>query len=351
MSGDGTASGACDSAIDSWLKPLALAPPEPPPITLSPGDRLGRYVLVDKLGRGATSTVFRARDSVLGRDVALKVLLIPPNGRADDFLREARSAARVQHPGLATVLDAGVEDGVRFIAFELVEGHSLRALVRRVRGGRPLEQARVLDLCEQIARAAEAAHAASVVHRDLKPENVVLAKNGLVKVLDFGLAAAIDSAHGWAGTPGYMAPELGGAAADARSDQFAIGVMLVELLTGERPPSRSVDGLPPSLRAIAQRALAEDPANRFPSAAALADALLVERERITARKGRGPLVLSALAALLVGPEASAPAAAGAPSPPLAVAAPVVACPPLATAPGEEWLGVAAASATCWCARA
>ncbi len=355
MSGDGTGSTPLDSSIDSWLRPFAVAAPEPPPAPLLPGQRIGRYSIGRRIGRGATSMVFVASDTLLAREVALKVLLRPPRGPFDDFLREARSAARLQHPGLATVLDAGVEDGIRFIAFELVAGQSLRVLVNRARSGRPIERDYALALCEQIARSADAAHRAAIVHRDLKPENVALTSSGRAKILDFGLAAAIDSASGWAGTPGYAAPELGRVPADARSDQFALGVMLVELLTGSRPEedARALEQLPAELCVIARTALATEPAHRFASCAAMADAIasVRERERRRARRRRAVPALCSLFLLFASPGNHSRTETSTPTAALPLRRPVVACPPLATAPGEEWLGAAAASSLCRRARA
>lgn len=214
--------------------------------TARAGDKFGRFEIRAELGRGGMGIVYVAVDATLGREVALKVL--PASGdveRRRRFMREARSAAAVTHPGIATVYDVGEQDGAVFIAMELVRGKTLRAW---------LDENRVIPIVEaqrigrSIARTLAKAHELGVVHRDLKPENAMLTHDGDVKLLDFGLAKLVGpqlSEDGLTtetldgrimGTPCYMSPEQArGLAIDTRSDVFSFGVMFYELLTGRRP--------------------------------------------------------------------------------------------------------------------
>src|SRR5512134_1913403 len=216
---------------------------------LTPGTRLGTYEIVAPLGAGGMGEVYRAHDTRLGRDVALKVLPADVAAHADRlarFEREARTVAALNHPNIVTLFSVEDQDGFRFLTMELVEGQNLSALV--IPGGLPL--ARLLELAIPLADALAAAHEKGVVHRDLKPGNVMVTREGRVKVLDFGLAKmAGDEMAGQAqqqtiaspatgagevlGTVPYMAPEqLRGEQADARSDLFALGILLYELATG-----------------------------------------------------------------------------------------------------------------------
>lgn len=210
------------------------------------GDKFGRFEIRTELGRGGMGIVYVAVDATLGREVALKVL--PASGdveRRRRFMREARSAAAVTHPGIATVYDVGEQDGAVFIAMELVRGKTLRVW---------LDENRVIPIVEaqrigrSIARTLAKAHELGVVHRDLKPENAMLTHDGDVKLLDFGLAKLVgpqlsedgpttETQDGRImGTPCYMSPEQArGLAIDTRSDVFSFGVMFYELLTGRRP--------------------------------------------------------------------------------------------------------------------
>ncbi len=214
---------------------------------LSPGTRLGTYEIVAPLGAGGMGEVYRARDLRLGREVALKVLpadVASDAGQLARLEREARTVAGLNHPNIVTLFSVEDEDGVRFLTMELIEGPRLDQLV--VPGGLPI--ARVLELGGAIADALAAAHERGVVHRDLKPANVMRTRDGRVKVLDFGLARmatgsqdALDATRLTGvgevmGTAPYMAPEqVRGEALDARTDLFALGVVLYELLTGRRP--------------------------------------------------------------------------------------------------------------------
>ena len=209
---------------------------------------VGKYELGKKLGKGAFGTVFAARDPNLDRDVALKVLhqehgMNPEILRR--FLQEARAAARINHPGIVTMHDCGIDGDTAYIAMELLAGESLTA--RLTRCGR-LSPETAMEICRQTACALDAAHRANVIHRDLKPDNIYLVPDPAapsgerVKILDFGLAKQRSGTHRTNvgmifGTPRYMSPEQhrSSADADARSDIYALGCILFELVTG-RPP-------------------------------------------------------------------------------------------------------------------
>ena len=275
-------------------------------MSLEQGTQLGPYQIVAPLGAGGMGEVYRARDARLGRDVALKVLpreVAASPDRLRRFEQEARAASALSHPNLLTVFDIGEAGGLPYLVTELLEGETLRA--RLDRG--PLPAHRALELVAQLGRGLAAAHERGIVHRDLKPENVFLTRDGHPKILDFGLAKVINPeeiATQIGGTPTqprtepglvlgtvtYMAPEqVRGQPADARSDIFALGVLLIEMITGrapfrrasaaetmaailkEEPPRIASSGLqaPPSIERIARRALAKAPGERYPTARAL----------------------------------------------------------------------------------
>ncbi len=302
------------------------------------GDRIGRYVVESLLGKGGMGEVYRAHDDVLRRRVALKLLQSEsgPTGSATSqsnvkrVLREARMAAALDHPNVVAVFDVGEHEGTPFLVMELVAGTSLRALL--VASTVPMSE-RVRWLVD-VARALAAAHRAGLVHRDIKPDNVIVREDGVVKVLDFGIArrdvASVgagptsslrttdlpsgslsyettqEGASVLAGTPAYMAPEqIRGEPIDGRADQFAWGVMAWEVLTGQRPwegPAESVLGAvlhqepkrldgaalgvgPAVVEAIA-RALEKSRDARFSSMDALLASLGVRASESTARRPR-----------------------------------------------------------------
>ncbi len=203
----------------------------------------GRYRIGMRIARGGMASVYQAADLRLDRTVAVKVMHL---GLGDDrefaarFVREARAAARISHPNVVAVYDQGDDNGVIFLAMELIAGHTLRDVIRTEA---PLSPARSLAFFEPVVAALAAAHRAGLIHRDIKPENVLIAEDGRVKVADFGLAKAVsaDTQHTATGgvligTVSYLAPELVvDGSADARADVYAAGVMLYEMLTGVKP--------------------------------------------------------------------------------------------------------------------
>ena len=236
-------------------------------MTLAAGTKLGPYEILAPLGAGGMGEVYRARDTRLGREVAVKVLpaeFAESRDRRARFEQEARAASALNHPNIVAVYDIGAADAHLFVAMELVDGKTLRELLESGR----MPASRTLDVGVQIADGLARAHSAGIVHRDLKPENVMLSKDGFVKILDFGLAkltAPIDSGGSnlptaapkgtdpgtVMGTVGYMSPEqAAGRDVDYRSDQFSLGAMLYEMATGKRPFAR--DSAPQTLTAIIQ---------------------------------------------------------------------------------------------------
>jgi serine/threonine protein kinase len=267
------------------------------------GRRLGgRYRMDALLATGGMGEVRAGRDLLLDRAVAVKVLggALAGDGRAAERLRrEARAAARLEHPNIARVLDLGEQDGRPYLVMELLEGESLAARIGRAGGMAPPEASRVVAA---VADALEAAHRAGVVHRDVKPGNVFLTSDGEVKVLDFGIASAAGEAAlttgEMLGTPAYLAPErvLGHPATPA-ADIYALGVVLYELLAGRRPFEDGSDielamahvhahpaplavaapSAPPFLVAACEQAMAKDPSARPLSAAAFGQLIRAQR--------------------------------------------------------------------------
>jgi eukaryotic-like serine/threonine-protein kinase len=232
-----------------------------------------RYRLLGPLGIGGMGVVYRAEDTHLGRTVALKFLppTLTPDPRAKArFLREARAAAALDHPNICTIYEAGeTADGQLYLAMACYEGETLR---RRLERG-PLPVAEALHIALQVARGLAKAHCQGIVHRDIKPSNLMITADGMVKILDFGIAQLPDQTLSGPplGTPGYMSPEQArGGEVDARSDVWSLGVALWEMLTGRRPGAGELPReAPPGLGGVLLRMLAEEPAGRYPDAAAL----------------------------------------------------------------------------------
>jgi len=262
---------------------------------------IGRYEILREIGRGAMGVAYEARDPALDRTIALKV--IQPSAEGDEarvfeerFLAEARIAAALQHPGIVVVHDVGRDpsSGVLFLALELVRGQTLADLA----GRGPLDWRAVLRLVAQVARALHHAHCSGVVHRDVKPANVMVLPSGEAKITDFGIARLesarrrITTTGQFIGTPLYTAPEQAKTEdVDGRADVFSLASVAYTLLTGRaaflaptipgivhrvvyeepEPPSRFVPGLPPEVERVLARALAKDPARRYPTAQAFAE--------------------------------------------------------------------------------
>ncbi len=257
--------------------------------------KAGRYEIIGELGRGAMGVVYKALDPVIGRPVAVKTIRLSEQGTGltraellDRFQMEARAAGLLTHPNIVVVYDAGEEDGLYYITMELVEGKSLQTLLDTPQ---PFSLTRVLRLMEQACSALQFAHERNVVHRDVKPANLMLTADDTVKVTDFGTAKILQfgstqqTAHVM-GTPSYMSPEqVKGKAVDGRSDIFSLGVVLYEMLTGEKPfpgqsittviykivnedpvPPRQIDpSIHPGINAAVLKALAKSPDARYQS--------------------------------------------------------------------------------------
>jgi serine/threonine protein kinase len=267
-------------------------------------DSLGPYRIRSELGRGGMGVVFVAIDTRLDREVALKLLpaeVVDHAGRRSRFEREAKLLASLNHPNIATIHSLEEIDGVRFITMELLGGRSLDRLLET--GALPVE--RSLGVCFQVAKALEAAHRTGMVHRDLKPPNVQVVEDGTVKVLDFGLALAVDGRKpelgrldeaGAVGTPGYMSPEqLRDLPVDARADVFGLGCILFECLTGRaafrretlretvdatfrREPEYHLlpEDTPEAIHGLLRRCLEKDPDRRLTDAAEAREVLQQE---------------------------------------------------------------------------
>src|SRR5262244_2642536 len=257
--------------------------------------KAGRYEKQGELGRGAMGVVYKAVDPVIGRTVAVKTLQLSEHGTGltkeellNRFQTEARAAGLLAHPNIVIIFDAGEEDGLFFITMELVEGKSLQGLLD---SGQMFPLPRVLRILEQTCSALQFAHDRNIVHRDIKPANLMLTADDTVKITDFGTAKILQfgtvqqTAHVM-GTPSYMSPEqVKGRVVDGRSDIFSLGVMLYEMITGEKPfpgqnittviykivnedpvPPRTIDPMiHPGLSTVVMRALAKDPAARYQS--------------------------------------------------------------------------------------
>ena len=268
--------------------------------------QIGKYKIVELVGEGAMGTVYRATDSVLGRTVAVKVMnasIARQQDHRQRFLREAQAAGSLQHPNVVTIYDLGELDGHLFIAMEFVHGTDLEKLITAVE---PLKLQSKLDIIVDVLMGLSYAHKHGIVHRDIKPANIRVGEDGHAKIMDFGVAhlASSDMTRTGlvVGTPSYMAPEqvMGGKAVPG-TDLFAVGAVLYHLITGSKPfegptlqslfyrivtdmpkPLDEVrPGLPSSLNAIIQKAMAKDPAQRYANALDMANAIIAVRAELS----------------------------------------------------------------------
>src|SRR5271155_4166502 len=292
----------------------------PPPTSdslssaLSPGARFGSYEILQRLGAGGMGEVYRAKDTRLDREVAIKTLSLDHASHPEAlsrFEQEARSASSLNHPNIVTIYELGRENGTRYIAMELVDGETVRSLL----ASGPIPFRKLVAIAAQIADGLAKAHEIGLIHRDLKPENLMVSRDGTAKVLDFGLAKLLKpdhapgsdattsiSEHGTImGTVGYMSPEQAmGEEVDFRSDQFSFGSVLYEMATGspafkkkthaettaailrdepERLGSKMLQAPAPFIW-IVERCLAKDPKQRYASTRDLARDLAAVRDRL-----------------------------------------------------------------------
>jgi serine/threonine-protein kinase len=305
---------------------------------------IGRYEVIDELGRGAMGVVYRARDTQIGRVVALKVIHTA-NASAEDverykqrFRREAQAAGRLSHPGIVTIHDiAEDETGQPYLVMEYIEGRPLNLLLGPT-AQVPLDK--LLDIGIQVAQALDYAHGKGIVHRDIKPPNILVTTDGRAKIADFGIArlegTELTQEGTSLGTPSYMSPEqFRGSAVDARSDQFSLGAVLYWMFTGQKPfngdtvtalsfqvvfeaPARVNQlkaGLPAALDVILSRCLAKQPDDRYANCGALAadlEALKAGRPLPVSSRAspQGVASVEATAATSPAGEAAAPVSAG-----------------------------------------
>ncbi|HET7362175.1 MAG TPA: serine/threonine-protein kinase [Burkholderiales bacterium] len=275
-------------------------------------EKLGRYRIVAELGRGAMGAVYRAVDPLIEREVAIKTLLddLPAEIMAEvreRFLREARSAGRLNHPNIVTIFDVGEDRGVAYIAMELLEGRSLQQIMRK-QPRTPFAIA--ADIAAQVADALDHAQQYRIVHRDIKPGNIMVGPTGRCKITDFGIAYVPTSSMTQTGTalgsPKYMSPEhISGVGLDGRADMFSLGIVLYEMLTGRNPfmrdsdttplpvmhrisvephtPLRQLDpAIPAGIERVVNRALAKKPQDRYARAAEMAEELRKAARETTA---------------------------------------------------------------------
>ncbi|TDC40796.1 serine/threonine-protein kinase [Micromonospora sp. KC213] len=312
---------------------------------LSPGVQLGnRYRLDERIASGGMGDVWRGTDQVLGRTVAVKSLLpalLDEPGFAERFRGEARTMATINHPGVVDVYDFGNDQQIAFLVMEYVEGDPLSATLSR--HGR-LTPARTMALVAQAAEALHAAHEKGIVHRDVKPGNLLVRPNGTLVLTDFGIARSdlvgqLTAAGSVLGTASYISPEQAtGAVATPASDVYALGVVAYQCLAGRRPfegdnpleiamqhvrdaPRPLPGDIPPQVKAIVERAMAKDPAHRWPSAAALASVARQAKAALSqqARNGGAVRPISAAPSSPAGPAARAQVSAVPASPAAPVA--------------------------------
>ncbi|MEE8201760.1 MAG: serine/threonine-protein kinase [Candidatus Acidoferrales bacterium] len=343
-------------------------------------ERLGRYEILEELGRGAMGTVYRARDPKIDRIVALKTISITGASEAEEeefrqrFYREAQAAGKLSHPGLVVIHDVGEDEATQtpYIVMEFIEGKTLEQLAK---AGERLPPEKTLGLAKQVAAALDYAHSRQIIHRDIKPANIMVTEEGRAKITDFGIAklamTQLTQTGQILGTPAYMSPEqLSGGTVDGRSDLFSLGVILYWLLTGEKPfagdtttavsfkivyqepipPSQLNPTLSPEYDYIITRALAKDPNRRYQRGQELAGDLddLLQGRPPKSRAAAGAAVEAAAEHTIIAQPRSSGAAAG-PPPTATVKTPAVvpALEPAAGPPPPEkkrrWVAPAAAA--------
>ncbi|MDD6539816.1 MAG: protein kinase, partial [Firmicutes bacterium] len=260
----------------------------------------GRYELFERIGEGGMSVVYKAKDKLLNRFVAIKILkpeFIHDTKFIDSFRRESQAAASLSHPNIVNIYDVGREGNIHYIVMELIEGRTLSEYIKR-KGA--MSYTKVITLAKQIAAALAFAHKNHIIHRDVKPHNVMITPNGTAKITDFGIAKAVNSAtivdntEGIIGSVHYFSPEQArGGYVDEKSDIYSLGIVMYEMLTGRVPfdgdnpvnialmhingemvpPSKLVPGVPPALEHIILKCTDKYPVNRYASADELIEAL------------------------------------------------------------------------------
>ena len=261
----------------------------------------GRYELFEKIGEGGMSVVYKAKDKLLNRYIAIKVLkpeFVKDQKFIESFRRESQAAASLSHPNIVNIFDVGQEGNIHYIVMELVEGRTLSDLIHEEG---PLPYPRAIELAKQIAAALSVAHKNQIIHRDVKPHNVLITAGGTAKITDFGIAKAVNSSTivdttggGIMGSVHYFSPEQArGGYVDEKSDIYSLGIVMYEMLTGRVPfdgdnpvnialmhinsemvpPSKLVSGIPPALERIVLKCTDKYQTNRFASADDLIKAL------------------------------------------------------------------------------
>lgn len=275
--------------------------------------RIGRYELLESIEQSSLGVLYRGRDTLLGREVAVKVMtpgFLDEEGAEERFFHEAKAAARLQHVNIVTMFEFGEQDETPFIVTEFLRGFSL---TQRLRKPPVMTLREKLDTAIQLCAGLDAAHKQGVLHRDVKPANVWICLDGTVKLLDFGIATAASSTATVVdalGSPGYMSPEqIAGDEVDARTDIYSAGVVVYEMLTGHRPfegdsptgimlkivnesakPIANSD-IPPALTAAVARAMAKDPADRYASAADFGRDLKTVKSVVTHQRDTATMVI------------------------------------------------------------
>ena len=300
--------------------------------------RLGRYELLETVGQGSLGVLYRGHDTVLGREVAVKIMapgFLEDEGGKERFFHEARAAARLQHVNIVTVFEFGELDHTPFIVMEFLRGSSL---ANRLRKPPAMSLREKLDIAIQLCAGLEAAHKQGVVHRDVKPANIWICLDGTVKLLDFGIGTAASSGatvSDMLASPGYMSPEqIAGTEVDAKTDIYSAGVVTYEMLTGHRPfegdsptgimlkivneSAAPITGneLPPQLTSAVARAMEKSPTARYARAADFGQDLKTVKANLMAQRDTATMVIDReMLKRLTARPVEAPAAPAAPTTP------------------------------------